>query len=146
MPDRHGPYRDHRFLLEINEVAQVGFSQATIPETSTEVISYRNGDEAPTPRKLSGLHSYGDLTLQNGVTDSSLELFEWRQMVEQGKVDAARQTVAVIVLDEEGNPGPRYEFTDAWPSQYDAPDLDGSGTNVAIESLTISHEGMERVA
>ena len=144
MPDRHGPYRNARFLLEIDGIVQAGFSQATIPEASTEPIEYREGNEGPTMRKLAGANSYGNLTLQWGTTPDSIELFEWRRLVEQGQVDEARRSIAVILLDEQGEPGARWEFRDAWPQQYDAPDLDASGNEVAIESMEIVHEGMER--
>lgn len=146
MPDRHGPYRNVRFILEIDGVAIASFSQCTIPENSTEPVEYRDGNDPPTVRKLWSLNSYGNLTLEKGVTDDSIALFEWRQSVEQGSVDSARRNIAVTVLDEEGELGPRWEFTRAWPINYDAPDLDATGNEVAIESVEIAHEGMERVA
>lgn len=145
MPDRHGPYRNFRYLLEIDGITEAGFAECAIPEASSEPIEYREGNEALTVRKLVSLNSYGDLTMQRGVTDS-LALFEWRKLVEQGKLDEARRAVAVLVLDEEGNPGPRWEFRDAWPSQYDAPDLNATANEVAVESLTVVHEGMGRTA
>lgn len=145
MPDRHGPYRNARFLLEFDELVKAGFSSCNLPENSTEAVEYREGNDRPTVRKLWGLNDYGTLTLESGATEDSLELYEWRQQVEQGNLDAARQDIAVIVLDEAGNPGLRWEFRKAWPSNYDAPDLDASGAEVAIESLEIEHEGMERV-
>ncbi len=146
MPDRHGPYRNARYLLEFDDLVKAGFSSCTIPENSTEAVEYREGTDPPTMRKLWGLNDFGTLTLESGVTDDSIELFEWRQQVERGNLDEARQSIAVIVLDEEGNPGPRWEFRRAWPTAYDAPDLDASGSEVAIESLEIEHEGMERIA
>lgn len=146
MPDRHGPYRDARFLLEIDGIVRAGFSTCSLPENSTEATEYREGNERPTVRKLWSLNNYGTLSLESGITDDSIELFEWRQLVEQGQMEAARRTIAVIVLDEEGESGPRYEFRDAWPSNYDAPDLDATGGEVAIESLEIESEGMERKA
>lgn len=144
MPDRHGPYRNVRYLLEIDGIAVAGFSQCSLPENSTEAVEYREGNDRPTVRKLWSLNSYGTLTLEKGTTEDSMELFEWRKLVEQGQVDEARRNIAVVVLDEEGEPGPRWEFRDAWPTQYDAPDLDASGNEVAIESLEIDLEGMER--
>jgi phage tail-like protein len=144
MPDRHGPYRNFRYLLEIDGIAQAGFSEATIPEASTEPIEYREGNEAPTVRKLASLNAYGNLTLQWGVTTDSMALYEWWTLVEQGKVDEARRSIAVVVLDEEGEPGARWQFRNAWPQQYDAPDLSATANEVAIESLEIVHEGMER--
>lgn len=146
MPDRHGPYRNVRYLLEIDGIAIAGFSQCTLPENSTEAVEYREGSDPPTVRKLWSLNSYGTLTLERGTSEDSIALFEWRQLVEQGNVDAARRNIAVVVLDEEGEPGPRWEFRAAWPTQYDGPDLDASGNEIAIESLEIDHEGMERTA
>ena len=145
MADRHGPYRNARFLLEFDDLVKAGFSSITIPETSTEAVEYREGNDPPTSRKLWGLTEYDSITLESGVTDDSIELFEWRQQVERGDLDEARQDIAIIVLDEEGNPGPRWEFRRAWPTSYDAPELEASDSEVAIETLEIEHEGMERV-
>jgi phage tail-like protein len=146
MPDSHAPYRNNRFLLEINGVARAGFSTVNLPSSSTEAIEYREGNEKrPTPRKVSGLNSYDNLTLEGGTARDAKALFDWRKKVEDGKVDDARTTIAVVLQDEEGNPGARWEFRNAWPSQYDAPDLEATGNDVAIESLEVVHEGMTRV-
>jgi phage tail-like protein len=146
MPDRHGPFRNVRFLLEIDGVAKAGFSKASIPENSTEATEYREGTDRPTVRKLWSLNDYSALSLESGVTMDSIMLFEWRKLVQQGKMGDARRAIAVVVLDEEGQSGPRWEFRNAWPSSYDAPDLDATGGEVAIEKLEIQHEGMERTA
>ncbi|WP_458210368.1 phage tail protein [Haladaptatus sp. NG-SE-30] len=146
MPDRHGPYRNSRYLLEIDGIVQAGFSECTIPSNTTEATEYREGNEDPTVRKLWSLNSYENLTLQWGTTESSMEFFEWRKQVEQGNVDEARRNIAVVVQDEEGVAGPRWEFRNAWPINYDAPDLNATANEVAIESVEIVHEGMERVA
>ena len=143
--ERTDPYKNYRFLVEIDGIVQAGFSEATIPDTTQEPIEYRNGSESPTVRKLPGLIKYGNLTLKWGITDS-LELYEWRKLVEQGKTKEARRNLAVILMDEEGNSASRWEFAEAWPSKYDAPDLDGKGNDVAVETLEIVHEGMTRTA
>lgn len=145
MPDLHGPYRNQRFSLEIGGIELASFSTANIPENSTDVIEYRNGDDPPTARKLSSLNNFGNLTLETGTTDASLELFAWRKQVEDGQVDDARRDVAVILRNQEGEAAARWEFRNAWPRQYDAPHLDATGNEVAIESIEIVHEGMERV-
>jgi len=62
--------------------------------------------------------------------------------VEDGKLE--RKNMAIIVLDEEGNPKSRWEFREAWPTKYDAPDLNATANEVAIETLEIAHEGMQR--
>lgn len=145
MADRIDPYRNSRFLLEIDGIVQAGFSEATVPDTSQDPIEYREGNETPTVRKIPGLIKYGNLTLKWGITDS-LELYNWRKQVEQGKMKDARRNIAVILMDEEANPKSRWEFVYAWPNKYDSPDLNAKGNDIAIETLEIAHEGMVRVS
>lgn len=142
--ERKDPYRNFRFLVEIDGIIQAGFSEATIPDSTQDVIEYREGNEPPTVRKLPGLVKYGNVTLKWGITDS-MELYNWRKLVEQGKIKDARRNMAIILMDEEGNIAARWEFSDAWPSKYDAPDLNAKGNDIAIETLEIVHEGMRRV-
>lgn len=141
--ERKDPYKNFRFLLEIDDIVQAGFSEATIPDSTQDPIEYREGNEPPTARKLPGLIKYGNVTLKWGITDS-LDLYNWRILVEQGKMKDARRNMAIILLDEEGNSAARWEFNEAWPSKYDAPDLNAKGTDIGIETLEIVHEGMKR--
>ena len=140
---RTDPYKNFRYFVEIDGIAQAGFSEATIPDSTQDPIEYREGNETTTPRKLPGLRKYGNVTLKWGITDS-LDLYEWRKLVEDGKMKDARRNMAIVLMDEEGNPKARWQFTDAWPSKYDAPDMNAKGTDVAIETLEIVHEGMSR--
>ena len=142
--ERKDPYRNFRFLVEIDSIIQAGFSDATIPDSTSDVIEYREGNEPPYARKLLGLAKHGAFTLKWGITDS-MELCNWRKLVEQGKMKTARKNLAVILMDEEGNPASRWEFGGAWPSKYDAPDLTAKGNDVAIETLEIAFETMQRV-
>lgn len=140
---RVDPYRNFSFLLEIDGIVQAGFSEATIPDSTSDVVEYREGNEAARVRKLPALTKYGNMTLKWGMTDS-IELYEWRQQVEDGKMKDARRSCAVIVNDEEGNPAGRIELTDAWPSKWDGPDMNAKGNDVAMETLEITFEKLRR--
>jgi phage tail-like protein len=147
--ERNDPYRNFRYRLEIDGITQAGFSEATVPDTTVDVIEYREGNE-PNPatvRKLTGLTKYGNLSLKWGITDS-MELYNWHKDVTLGKIesDKLRKNISVIVIDEEGNDKSRWNFVQAWPTKYDAPDLTAKGNDVSIETLEIVHEGMERVS
>lgn len=144
MAARKDPHRVFRFLVEIQGLVQAGFNEASVPDTSTDVVEYREGNEATRMRKLSGLTKYSNITLKTGTTDS-LELFDWRKLVIDGKMKDARRNIAIIMMDEEGNPAARWEFENAWPIKYDPADLSAKGNDVAIEVLEIAHEGMKRV-
>lgn len=146
MPDSHGPYRDSRFRLEIDEVVRAGFRECHLPSARTDVIEYREGNEKrPTPRKLAGLTDYGPLVLKGGVAKDAMALFEWYRMVADGKIDEARTTIAVVLQDEEGTAGARWEFRNAWPCRYEGPRLDATGEGIAIERVEIVNEGFQRV-
>ncbi|WP_148415545.1 phage tail protein [Haloferax sp. KTX1] len=146
MATRTDPYRQLRFILEIEGLVTAGFSRCDLPSATSAVVEYREGADPPTPRKLPGLNEYGPLVLEVGVTDRSLELSEWRTLVEQGKMDEARRDAAVVLLDATGNPAARWVFREAWPSKYDAPRLDAMASEVAVERVVVVHEGFARIA
>jgi len=142
---RKDPYKSFRFLVEIDGIVQAGFSEVTVPESSQEPIEYREGNNSPTMRKIPGMIKYGNVILKWGTTDS-MELYSWRKEVEDGQSSSARKNMAVIVLNELGESTARWEFSEAWPTKYDAADLKASGNEIAIETLEIAHEGMRRVS
>ena len=142
---RKNPYKNYRFLVEIDGIVQAGFKEVTIPDSSQDPIDYREGNDQPTVRKIPGLIKYGNLSLKVGVTDS-MELYNWRKLVEDGKTDEYRRNMAIILINEQGDPTGRWEFSDAWPSKYDAPDLNATDNNIAIEAIDIVHEGMKRIS
>ena len=141
---RKDPFGNYRFRVEISGVAQANFSEVTIPDSISEVIEVREGTEAVlNVRKQSGLIAYGSLVLKWGLT-ASMELYNWRKMVEQGKLSSVRRNMSVILIDEEGNDAARWDFTNAWPSKYKGPDLNAKGNEIAIETLEIVFESMQR--
>ena len=141
--ERKDPYKNFRFLLEIDDITQAGFREVTVPDSTQDPIEYREGNEPITARKLPGLIKYGNVSLKWGITDS-LDLYGWRKDVEDGKIEDARKNIAIVIWDDEGNPAARWEFSQAWPTRYNAPDLNALGNEIAIETLEIAHEGMKR--
>jgi phage tail-like protein len=140
---RRDPLRNFRFRLEIGGINEAHFSDVTGFDTTTDVIDYREGDEPTHARKLPGLNKFGNITLKRGITDS-MDLYNWYKDILAGKT--RRETVAIIVLDEEGKDKARFQITDAWPSKYDPMDLNAKGNDVSIETLELVNEGVERTA
>lgn len=139
------PYKNYRFLVEIDGIVQAGFKEVTIPDSSQDPIDYREGNDQPTVRKIPGLIKYGNVSLKAGMTDS-MELYNWRKLVEDGKTDNYRKNMAIILINEQGDSKGRWEFSDAWPTKYDAPDLNATDNNIAIEAIDIVHQGMKRIS
>lgn len=145
--ERIDPLRNFRFVLEIDSLTLAGFSEVAIAESTIDAIDYREGDEPPHVRKLSGLTKYGSITLKRGMTvgASSLELFKWHNEVSAGGIKEQRKTVAIVVQDEAGQPQARFVIAKAWPIKYDPSDLNAKGNEVMIELLELANEGIERV-
>jgi phage tail-like protein len=142
---RRDPYGNHRFLVEIDGIAQASFSEVILPESASAVIEHREGNlPTNTILKQAGLISFTNLILKGGLT-ASMELYNWRKLVEQGKVSTARRNMSVVVLDEEFIEVARWNFTNAWPSKYKAPDLNAMSSDIAVEMVEIVFETMQRI-
>lgn len=143
------PFKNFRYKVEFNGTESAGFSEVSGADISVDVIEYREGNEVrTTPRKLAGLTKYGNITLKWGVV-GSLEMMEWLHTVAssntEGPTGIQRRTITIKLLDEKGDEaGPTWNIINAWPTRYSAPDLSGLGGEVAIETLEICHEGVER--
>jgi len=139
---RQDPYRQFRFRVEIGDI-KLGFSECTFADTTTDSVEYREGDELPVFRKLSGLTKYGNITLKWGIIDN-MDLFNWRQQIIEKGAENNRKDMSIILIDEAGADKARWEITRAWPSKYDPVDFNAKGNEVAVETLEIVHEGFKR--
>ena len=142
---RTDPYRNCRFRVEIDGIDQGGFREVTVADSAQDAIEYREGTHPPTMRKIPGLVRYGNVRLKWGITDSKA-LYEWRKAIEGGKTASNRKNMAIVLIDDEGKEKCRWNFSNAWPTRYDAADLDATANEMAIETMEIAHEKMERVS
>jgi phage tail-like protein len=135
------PYKNFRFLVELDGIVQAGFSDVSGFGSNVEVIEYREGGDAATVRKLPGKVSYPDITLKWGITDSR-EMYEWHQAAVNGTIQ--RKNGSIILLDDTAQEKVRWNFFGAWPSKWDGADFTAKGNDVAIDALTVSCERVER--
>jgi len=146
---RVDPYRNYNFLIEIDGITQAGFQECSGGLSSEiDVTEYREGgyspniDQGSTVRKLPGMTKYSNIILKWGITDSK-DLYEWHRRIVKGKVE--RKNGSLILLDTEGNEKIRWNFFNGWPSKWTGPDFNAKSSDVAIETLEIAHEGIERM-
>jgi phage tail-like protein len=138
---RVDPYKNFRFLVEIDGIVQAGFSDVSGFGSNVEVIEYREGGDVQSVRKLPGKVSYPDITLKWGITDSR-ELYDWHRAAVEGNVQ--RKNGSIILLDDAAQEKARWNFFEAWPSKWDGADFSAKGNDVAIDTLTVSCERVER--
>jgi len=140
---RTDPYRNFRFKVEIDGIQTASFAEATIPDTTTDSVDYREGTDLPFQKKLSGLTKFGNITLKKGLTDS-LDLYQWRKTVEDTGAIKARKNISLVLIDEEGNDKARWDIVEAWPTKYSPSGFSAKANEVVIETLEIVHEGIKR--
>jgi phage tail-like protein len=94
--------------------------------------------------KVPGRLKWENVTLKRGITDS-MDIWDWRKEVENGKVDDNRRDGSVTMYDQKGDPVARWEFKRAWPSKVSGPQVKADSNEFGVEELTIAHEYIERV-
>ncbi len=139
-PQRNDPFKAFDFLVEIDGIARAAFSEVSGLESETAVIEYRAGSENVV-RKLPGLTKFGNIILRRGVTQDA-DLWNWRESVVEGSID--RRNGSIVLLDDKRNEVVRWNFRSGWICKWEGPTLDAKANEVAIETIEIAHEGLER--
>jgi phage tail-like protein len=136
------PYRAYNFRLIIQERTEGYFTECSGLGIKVHPIRYREGGAGPSVRAIPGPVTYSDVVLRFGLTDST-ELWEWLMSLVQGRV--VRKNVSIALLDSDGSREVvRWNLFDAWPSEWRGAPLDALQREVAIETLTLVFERLER--
>jgi phage tail-like protein len=136
------PYRSYNFKLDIAGVTEGHFTECSGLGVRVTPIEYREGGNNQVVRHIPGPVDYAAVTLRYGLT-SSRELWDWLMLAVQGNVE--RKNVSIIMLDSSGNNETmRWNLNDAWPSEWNGAPLDAMSKEIAIESLTLVFDTLER--
>jgi phage tail-like protein len=138
---RVDPYGNFNFRVELDGITRAAFSEVSGLDSTIDVTEYREGGENTTPRKLPGMTKHSNIVLKWGLVDDP-ELYDWHRAAVTG--DVQRRNGSIIVLDRAGQERIRWNFVNAWPVKWDPPDLNATANEVAIETLELAHEGVER--
>jgi phage tail-like protein len=142
MPNQTDPYRAYNFKLLIEGVAEGHFTECSGLGVKVDAIKYREGGNNQVVRRIPGQVEYADVTLRYGLT-SSRDLWEWMLTAVNGNVE--RKNVSVLMLDSDGAAEVmRWNLLNAWPCEWRGAVLDALADEVAIESLTLVFESLQR--
>jgi phage tail-like protein len=158
---RDDPYKSYKFRLKWEGQYVAGISKVSALTHTTQVVTYREGGDPTTPRRMPGQSEYAPITLERGVThdtafeQSANKVRDYHNVTTEdpqsgtGNEDASlqdfRRDIVLEVYSEAGQKVLAYTIYRCWPSEFRAvPEMDADGNAVAIESLTLENEGWKR--
>jgi phage tail-like protein len=120
---------------------KIGFSEVSGLDVETEVIEYRDGASPEfSKRKMPGMQSYSNITLKRGSFQSDNEYYEWWNTVKLNTIE--RRDIIISLLNESHEPMVAWKIKNAWPIKVQSTELSADGSEVAIETLELAHEGL----
>ena len=149
---RFDPYKNFKFRVKWDGRYVAGVSKVGMLKRSTEVVDHREGGDPSMVRKSPGQTSYEPITLERGVTHDP-EFEKWANSVwnygsglgAEVALKDFRKNIIIELYNEAGQLVMAYNVYRCWVSEYQAlPELDASGNAVAIQTLTVQHEGFQR--
>jgi phage tail-like protein len=136
------PYRGYNFKLMIQGVAAGHFTECSGLGGRVEAIRYREAGNTAVVHRVPGRVEYADVTLRYGLT-STRELFDWFMTAVNG--NPTRKNVSILILDSVGTTEVlRWDLINAWPSAWRGAPLDALNQEIAIESVTLVFETLQR--
>lgn len=126
-------------------VAIDGIEQSDINQTFTKVsgvvsesepVEFKHGTD-PYIRKTVGRTKYEDLSLER-IYNGSDAFYKWRLEIEEGNI--SRKDVVIRLMKANGDVVRTMVCRTAWPSKWQLPEMDASGSNPATETITLSVE------
>ena len=152
-PQRHDPYKNFKFRVKWDGKYVAGISRISSLRRTTDVVAHREGGDPSIDRKSPGVTAYAPIVLERGRTHDP-EFEKWANKVWSlgagpgGEVSLKdfRKDIAIDFFNEAGQLAMSFKVYRCWPSEYVAlSELNANGeTSVAIESITLQHEGWER--
>ena len=147
MPAGRGPdpSTSFRFQVEIDGVNVARFSECSGIEFQQDTFDYKEGGLNSRVHRLPGRFSFTNLTLKKGIATDGQMLWQWVQGIVQA-ANGGRVTThnVTITLYDVGGRAPQrsWVFHDAYPIKWSATALSADQTAIAIETLTLAHQGM----
>ena len=137
--ERIDPVRGYNFKVELAGVTVAGFREVSGLSFTTDVVEYREGTDKPLhPRKLRGIRKFANIVCKKGMTNNK-ELFNWYKQTLNGEPND-RKNGAIILTDEEHKQVQRWNFDNGWITKWEAPMLNATSNDVAVETIEIAVE------
>lgn len=143
--DASDPSVSFHFMLEVGGKVTGYFTAVDGIGSESEVADHKvvDSNKKPVVMKIPGRLTWSEITLKRGITDNR-DVWDWRKEVEDGNVNSARVNGSIHMFDQSGEEVAKWDFINAWPSKVSGPGISSENSEIAIEEITIVHEGITR--
>ena len=141
------PRPTNHFRLQVGGREAAGqFREVSGLDAENEIVEQKEVDANGLPiiLKVPGGMKWSNIELKRGV-DVDKGLWDWRHQVETGGPDSARTDCTLELCDYDGSPIATYTIKQAWPSKYTGAAMNAGSNEIAVEGITLCHEGFERM-
>jgi phage tail-like protein len=146
---RDRPYSQFNFTVQIGtdngQGTNAGFQEVSGLGAEIHIAEYRAGNYKDNgPIKINGSYKVNDVTLKRGVIGELALLYNWFKATQAGGNDTGvLLTVIINLLSEDRTTvAQTWTLANARPMKYTGPSLTGKGTDVAVDELVLSCEGI----
>lgn len=120
---------------------KIGFTEVSGLDITTDVVEYRDGASPEYSKiKMPGQRKYSNITMKRGTFAGDNEFFDWFNTVSLNKIE--RRDLTISLLNENHEPVVVWKVKNAWPTKITPTDLKSDGSDVAVETLELAHEGL----
>jgi phage tail-like protein len=120
---------------------RVGFQEVSGLSVSTKPIDYREGSSLEyNVLKMPGMIEFSNITLKRGIFAADNQFFQWLNTVKLNTID--RRDLTISLLNENHAPVMTWKIKRAFPIKVEGPGLKSTGSEVAVETIELAHEGL----
>jgi phage tail-like protein len=128
------------FLVEVSGLTIGEFASCTGLRIEVETIEYSEGGNNTFVHTFPTRRRNPPIELSRGLTDQSV-LLEWFSAVYDQNYPPADITISL--MHQQGTSHTKWAAVSAYPIQWSGPELAAGSNQIAMESLTIVHQGLQ---
>lgn len=136
------PAGNYYFALEVNNIEVAHFLECSGLKSHCTVYEIFEGGYNGHVHKRPGQSKWDNIVLKF-ATSASTYLLEWRDAYLTDNFDQrTAYSGSIAVMNNAGQVVRRYHFRNAWPVSWEGPKLAAGGSELAVETLEIAHDGL----
>jgi phage tail-like protein len=135
------PLTNLRFEVIIDDLDYATFSEVTGLSVEIETEDYHEGGVNDFVHILPKSIKYQNIVLKKGIIKGK-EMWNWIQEVMQGVIKP--KNGSILLLNEDDATACCWEIEKAYPVKWSGSDLKGTGGEVFIETLELTHRGIRK--